>query len=798
MYINKRNKPQINTLQYQMYSCKKIFTICLLLNVIAINSLLATEKISFNTGWKFIREETPIRIEDVVKPDYNDKAWEEAILPHTANLEPLLVNSQWQGISFYRKKFYLDKKQSHKRVLIELEGAMNLAKVWLNGKLVKEHIGGYLPVVFDFTEQAVFGAENIIVVRLDNTDSEITGPKPLKILDFNMYGGLYRNAWLMFEEPTHITHPILENKTAGGGIFVTYPVVTKQSATVAIQTHIRNQSSVVEKLTVVQEIYKGEKLVNKSNREHFKLEGNTAQTVKQTIKVSKPELWSVDHPNLYKLLTKVYAGKKLIDLEETRIGIRHFAFKENDFYLNGQKTFLRGVNRHQEYPFVGYALSDNAQVRDAIKIKNAGFDYVRLSHYPHSPAFMDACDSLGILALDAILGWQYYNSDEAFRNQMFNASRDLIRRDRNHACVLGWEVSLNETHMPLEFRQKLNAVAHEEYPGDQCFSAGWMPDGYDIYLQARQHRIMHHTSNEKIKKPYIVSEYGDWEYYSKNAGLNQHNMSKETRIKTSSRQLRAYGEKRLLQQAKNLQESHNDNFSTNAFADGYWVMFDYNRGYHDDLEASGIMSIFRLPKFSYYFYKSQRSVSESVKPMLQIGSYWTENSALDVKVFSNCDEVALYQNNKLIEKRKPDADSVSTHLAHPPFTFKLKKYRPSTLKAVGYIKGKEVVEEEVKSPKKDINHLEIEMDESGVAVSDNDVVFFYIRVVDKYGTVKPEYEGEITLKIEGDIELMNVGEIRAEAGIATAVIKVNSLVNGISIKATTADKFHGYYNYGLE
>lgn len=187
------------------------------------------------------------------------------------------------------------------------------------------------------------------------------------------------------------------------------------------------------------------------------------------------------------------------------------------------------MNRHQEYPYIGYALSDNAQYRDAYKIKKAGFDYVRLSHYPHSPAFMDACDELGLVVADAILGWQYFADNDAFRNQCYRSARQLVRRDRNHPCVMAWEVSLNETKMPIDFMEVLDSIVHKEYPGENVYSCGWMPEVYDIYFQARQHRILH-KDRMTFDKPYIVSEYGDWEYYSNNAGLNQHKMPKNMRL----------------------------------------------------------------------------------------------------------------------------------------------------------------------------------------------------------------------------------------------------------------------------
>lgn len=250
-----------------------------------------------------------------------------------------------------------------------------------------------------------------------------------------------------------------------------------------------------------------------------------------------------------------------------------------------------------------YALSDIAQRRDAYKIKMAGFDFVRTSHYPVSPAFLDACDEYGIFVLEPILGWQYFG-DFKFEEHAKKSAREMIRRDRNRPCILAWELSINEIKMPDQFMKDIVALGHEEQP--ESYVAGWRKDkNYDIYIEARQHR-----KEAWYEKPLIVSEYGDWEYYAMNAGFEQdkwQNMLQEDRC---SRQSRASGEIRMLQQATNVQEAHNDNLSTHALADGYWVMYDYNRGYVNDLEESGIMNIFRLPKYAYYFYQSQRDYNQ--------------------------------------------------------------------------------------------------------------------------------------------------------------------------------------------
>ncbi len=738
----------------------------------------------FNNDWEFSLSNDSLGIFN------SNELWKQVQLPHTPIIEPLIVNDQWQGICWYKKSFFLEKLCSGKKLFLKFDGAMNVAEVWINGIKKTTHLGGYLPFVIDFTTEAKIGDLNEIIVRLDNRDNAVTGPKPLEILDFNMYGGIYRDVHLVIKNPVFITDPILEKKTAGGGIFVTFPSVTEKEALVQIQTHIRNESENRIQYDLSHELWQG--TVKVAEVSDYNLELGSYHDRHNTVQlhVENPKLWSPQFPNLYSLITTVFQEEQIIDADTTRIGIRKFEFEGGKLRINGEETFLRGVNRHQEYPYIGYALSNEAQYRDAFKIKEAGFDYVRLSHYPHSPAFMDACDALGLVVINAILGWQYFSEDAAFQSHVYQTAHDLIRRDRNHPCVLAWEVSLNESWMPEFFIDSLTAIAQLEYPGDQCFTAGWQHYGYDIYLQARQHRINHY---EEPGKPYVVSEYGDWEYYAMNAGLNQNEWQDLKLEERSSRQLLSFGEERLLQQATNIQEAHNDNFNTPAFADGYWVMYDYNRGYADDLEASGIMSINRLPKFSYYFFQSQRDPNEEsdliqTGPSAFIASYWNDTSSLDVKVFSNCEEVALFLNDSLIGKQEPNNDRIPNNLSHPPFTFHLDRFSKGTLKALGYIDNEEVTSHIITTHEEPAT-LRLRIDESGRPPNSgvNDVVFVYAEVIDRNGTVVPINVYDIDFSIRsGDAQLISPVKTHTEAGIASALIRIGQLAGPITIRASSS------------
>ncbi len=717
----------------------------------------------FNDGWRFARTDTD--------PETRCSDSMEAVtLPHTPRLEPLTVTDQWQGVCCYVKSFRCPEDCRNKLLFLRFEGAMKVAEVWLNGRHLITHIGGYLPFTVPLDDALDRKGENQLVVRLDNRDNAVTGPKPLHLLDFCTYGGLYRNVWLVAKDSVYITDPIARRE---GGIFVRTTDISTERATVDVRITLANAAATEAVTDVVFTIRdKSGKFVSQTSAQG-KIAAGKDTTLTARCTVENPCLWSPGTPDLYTLTATVNRNGQVSDREEVRFGIRDLKITPEGLWLNGEKLFLRGVNRHQEYPYIGYALSDEAQRRDARKIKDAGFDYVRLSHYPHSTAFLDACDELGILVLDAILGWQYFG-DSLFMAHALQSSRELIRRDRNHPCVLAWELSINETQMPAEFIKAANCISREEYPVENCYTAGWIREAYDVYIEARQHR--HGTY---LDQPLIVSEYGDWEYYAQNAGFNQNAWNDLLEEERSSRQPRFAGEKRLLQQARNLQEAHNDNLSTHAFADGYWAMFDYNRGYADDQEYSGVMDITRLPKFSYYFFRSQRNTPD----VIFVASYWQPGISRDVRVFSNCEEVELYVDGQFVARQKPDSDIFSTRLAHPPFTFSVNCTRPGTVKAVGYKNGQVVAEHSVTTAGVPAQ-LVLRIDESGVAPARNDVLFVYAAICDAKGNPVQSADTEVTFGVRG-ATLCSPGTVKAEAGIATALVRTSGDSGTVNVTAST-------------
>ena len=766
---------------------RNILFLVFLFSVGNINSQSRT-KVNFGSDWEFKREES-------------NSNWEKITIPHTAKVEPLVVNNQFQGTSWYQKKFNVAYSKN-KKVFLYFEGVMQEADVWINDQKVANHKGGYLPFTVDVTP-FLKSKGNTIKVKVNNEDNpEFLPGKPLKDLDFNYYGGIYRNVYLITTEKLYITNPIQAGKKGSGGIYVNFDDINKNRASGTVQVHLKNEFSLEKKVFLKFILTNKEDQKIEFKSEAFTLSGNSDKTILQNIVVNNPKLWSVSKPNLYNLEIQVIAKNKIIDRYLEKVGIRKSEIKKDGYYLNDEKLYITGTNVHQEYPYLGYAISDEAQYRDAVKIKNAGFDLVRMSHYPHAEAFLDACDELGILVMNSLTGWQFFGN-ETFQKNAIQDIRDMARRDRNHPSIIFWEASLNETQMSESFMQEATKALKEELPFPHNYSACWIDNAnYDIFIPARQHGKApdYWTKYNKANRKIFIAEYGDWEYYAQNAGFNQKEFSNLKEDERTSRQLRAHGEKRLLQQAYNFQEAANSNRKgEQTIGEANWLMFDYNRGYSNDLESSGICNIFRIPKFAYSFYQSQRDANVVFDkklfsgPMVTIANYWMETSPLDVTVYSNCDEVRLYLNDVLVAKQKPLVNENSDKLKHPPFIFKLDKFVQGTLRADGFVNGKKVVSNVVKTPEKP-SKIELIYDSSSKPINTNlsDMVFVYAKITDANGTIIPTATNEVMFNLAGsNAEIIGENPVKAEAGIATIILKTNHFNRPITITASSENLQNG-------
>lgn len=720
---------------------------------------------------------------DTLKQEFNQPSmgnWEKINLPHTPFVEPLVVLHQWQGICYYRKILNVSKKEIDKQLWLEFEGAMHLADVWVNGQHLIQHSGGYTPFVVDVTGMLHADRGNEILVRLDNRNNPLIPPgKPLETLDFCYYGGLYRDVNLIVKHPVHITHPIMANEVAGGGIFVTYPYVSKQEAEIKVKTQVSNKVGTQRHLTIRHTLYEWSKKKGRGKKvalveSPLVLAAGTTQHHTQQFTVNNPKLWYPDSPALYVLRTEVMDGRKVTDCEDTRIGIRRIEMtREKGFVINDKPLKLEGSNRHQEYPYVGNAISDQAQYRDMYQIRDNGFNTVRLGHYPQDPSVLEACDELGLLVIEPIPGWQFFNKAQGFVDHTYKDIRDLIRRDRNHPSVIMWETTLNESWPPKSWKDQAVRIAHEEFPGDQCYTSGdtYGYDGFDVcYNDWREGYNRPNTTS----KPGFIREYYDYEFgghYS------------------TTRVTRGDGDYALMQNAWNAQWSHNRYRAYYPWTIGgaVWSMYDYNRGCCDNICYSGLADLFRLPKFGLLYFRTQmkEGTFTPAGPMTYevfINSHWLEGSSDTLQVYGNVDEVKLQLNGRVIARQYPD-DKPSTseyvsrpdggnaeNIDFPPFTFFNVNWERGELKAIGYKDGKAVAEHVVRTPGA-VEAMDITYFESGVSASCRDLLIVYVNLKDLQGTgCFGENNREVKLEVLQGGELRGPATIKAEAGVASFLV----------------------------
>lgn len=707
--------------------------------------------------------------------------WEPVNLPHTPFVEPLVVLHQWQGICYYRKQLNISRKEIDKQLWLEFEGAMHLADVWVNGQHLTQHSGGYTPFVADVTGMLHADRANEILVRLDNRNNLLIPPgKPLETLDFCYYGGLYRDVNLIVKQPVHITHPIMADEVAGGGVFVTYPRVSEQEAEVKVKTQVSNKTGIQKHLTIRHTLYEWSKKKGGCGKKVASVEsplvlaaGTTLHHTQQ-FAVNNPKLWYPDSPALYVLRTEVMDGREVTDCENTRIGIRRIEMtREKGFVINGKPLILEGSNRHQEYPYVGNAISDQAQYRDMYQIRNNGFNTVRLGHYPQDPSVLEACDELGLLVIEPIPGWQFFNKAQGFIDHTYKDIRDLIRRDRNHPSIIMWETTLNESWPPKNWKDQAVQTAHEEFPGDQCYTSGdtYGYDGFDVCYNDWEEG---YNRPNTTRKPGFIREYYDYEFgghYS------------------TTRVTRGDGDHAMTQNAWNAQWSHNRYRAYYPWTIGgaVWSMYDYNRGCCDNICYSGLADVFRLPKFGLLYFRTQvkKGSFTPAGPMAYevfINSHWLEDSSDTLQVYGNVDEVQLLLNGRVVARQRPDnkpstAKYVSrpdggnaVNIDFPPFTFFNVKWEQGELKAIGYKDGKAVAEHVVRTPGA-VEAMDITYFESGVPASCCDLLIVYVNLKDLHGTdCFGENNREVRLEVLQGGEVRGPATIKAEAGVASFLV----------------------------
>ncbi len=751
---------------------------------------------NFNNGWRFIRGD----VKNAEKKDFDDSAWEVVAAPHTVQLMPAEAsgNRNYQGIAWYRKQFVVPADAKEKDVVLHFEAIMGKQKFFFNGKLIKENKGGYLPVTIDITScGAKAGDTCLIAVLADNSDDRSYPPGKTQLtLDFAYHGGMYRDVWMICKNKLAITDAVEANKVAGGGVFVHYDNISSRSADVFIDTEIKNSDKKSRTFSLESIIKDKSGNTIKSIISKVTLQAGESKTVKQKTTVPNPQLWSPENPYLYRLNLLVKDSKNAIDGGMIRIGIRKAEFRGKDgFYLNDKPYGqLIGGNRHQDFAYVGNALPNSQQWRDVKRLRDAGMVIVRAAHYPQDPAFMDACDELGMFMIVATPGWQFWNRDSTFTELSYRYTREMIRRDRNHPSVLLWEPILNETRFPLDFSLKALQITKDEfpYPGRPGAAADLHSEGV-----AQHYDVVYGWPEDegKVQQSLFTREFGenvdDW--YAHNA---------------NNRAARHWGEKPMLTAAMSLAETYGKMFSTTGqFTGGaLWHPFDHQRGYHPDPYWGGIFDAFRQPKYAYYMFKSQANPNLKVEnvetgPVVFIMNEITPFSDKDVIVFSNCDSVRLtvYEGKTITkpvlhEKGKiPYAPFVFENVYDfwdmRDITYKRKRQDLVSFLVDGIINGK-VVCSEKKMPSRRSTKIRLTIDKLGkeLVADGSDFVVIIAEITDDNGNVRRLAKDNIVFEVTGEGEIIGDYSIGAnpravEWGSAPVLIRSTTKAGKIKVKA---------------
>ncbi len=731
------------------------------------------EIINFNTNWKFYKEWN-----DNIKTNAQLKG-ENITLPHTVSEIPLHYfdeSSTWL-VSGYQNIFNYNKlKLKNKRILINFEGAMALAEVFVNNKSFGEHKGGYLPFIYDITEVLKEG-DNIIAVKLDSTERKDIPPFGNEI-DYLCYGGIYREVQIIIADEVSIENVMLSG-------------TAEKNITGKIR--IRNSKKESLKYTVYINLYNKEYHICKIKKEIIlkKDELFTEIKINENINSDKIELWNINNPKLYRLEACI-SNEDNKDLVSIKIGFRDVKFTENGFFLNGEKIKLIGLNRHQSFPYTGYAMPERIQKKDADILKfDLGLNIVRSSHYPASRHFLDRCDEIGLMVFEEIPGWQHIGGKEWQKISIENV-KDMIERDFHHASIIIWGVRINESQDNHNFYKKTNKTAHKldetRQTGGVRYITGseLLEDVYtvnDFNYDGIADPIKAQKNVTKLDKnvPYMITEYNGHMFPAKMQDC----------------------EERLIEHTKR----HFEIINAVAIDDNIsgctgWCAFDYHTHYNfgsgDRICYHGVYDMFRNPKPAANVYSSQ--ISKENKIILEpITIYARGERSIGgispLTVATNCDYVELYYRDKLLLKEYPAAGKYQG-LKHAPVILTMEVNVPGVsdmgwgdLKIIGYIDKKAVIEKNYlsnpifSSLKLTADDYEIKSVNKG---SSWDSTRITVKASDTAGNRLPYINEAICIKVKGCGELIGNDNPVLEGGYYSFWVRSNTKKG--SIKITVKNK----------
>ena len=709
-----------------------------------------------NRNWRYSRTV----VEGAHARDFDDSGYERVVIPHTNIRLPWhsFDEKSYEFVSSYRRRFKLPPEARGHRVFVDFEGAMTASTVWINGERLGEYKGGYTPFSFDLTPHLDFDGENVLAVDLDSTERPDIPPFGYQI-DYLTFGGIYREVSLRIVPATFIENVFAKPKD-----------VLTDHPSLDVDCYIQFAEASRESLTLEVSLREGDRVLAKGTQ---RVPASPAATdpVAYTVHVDKLgaiKLWDLSHPNLYSVQVRVLRGTQPVDEVSRTIGFREAQFTDHGFELNGKVIKLRGLDRHQTFPFVGQAMPGRAQRRDAHILRHKlRCNIVRTSHYPQSRHFLDACDEIGLLVLEEIPGWQHIGDEPWKLISIDNVSR-MIRRDWNHPSIILWGVRINESKDDHSFYVRTNAQAHKLDPTRQT--------GGIRYFQESEFLEDVFTMNDfgfPLKPPnhsrYLNTEFVGHTYPTKTIDqverLTEHTM-RHARI-------------------------HDQLASNPQYAGGIgWCAFDYNThgdfGSGDRICYHGVTDIFREPKPAAGFYKSQCDPAEEV--VLEPAFHWARGDASvgfsNAVMCSNCDQIKLYIADELVATVDPDRKQFA-HLRYAPFVVELGElfHKWGDLRLEGYIQGKQVIVKKYSGKGID-QKFALLPDDTSLIADGADTTRVVLRVTDEFDAIRPFANDAIKFELEGPAELIGDNPFSLIGGTGAVWIRTKEQAGTVRLTAT--------------
>ena len=556
---------------------------------------------------------------------------EEVRIPHNPSLLPLHYSSPayYEMVSGYKKTIVLEEEDLDKRIFLLFEGVAHIATLYFNGKEIGTHYSGYTSFTYEVTEFIKKG-ENEIVLKVDGRESCNTPPFGF-VIDYLTYSGIYRDVFL-----------IKKNKSYIKDVFVSSPTLSS----LRVEYDIESESE----YSIRYSVFDNDRVI---------IEGETKESSLSLSSLSVSP-WSPSSPKLYTLLSTLLIKGEVIDENTTEFGFRTVETKGKDLYINGEKVFLKGLNRHQAWPYIGYAAPERMQRMDARILKEElGCDIVRTSHYPQSRHFISECDRLGLLVFTEIPGWQHIGDKEWKEKAIIN-TKEMVLQYRNHPSVIIWGVRINESQDDDEFYKKTNETAHALDPTRPTSGVRYIENSSlleDIYSY---NDFSHTGNNSGVKEKGKITKHQDKPLLVSEA--NGHMFPTKSFDTWERRQEHALRHARVINDAKK------DGDHIGAIE---WCMTDYathkDFGSGDRICYHGVMDSFRNPKDAAYFWASGQEKNEviHISSSMDIGDY---NGGIRGKtwVFTNAERVDVYKNGRKITSLSP---SPFSSLDHGPLVF---------------------------------------------------------------------------------------------------------------------------------